>query len=140
MLGDAVPAHSNNKPCPCLPASSSHIRLLITALNFLLLTRSHPCPPQTNNLGGRILIIIASEKSDCLLLKLPNGHAGSSPALTLCLRFMIQTKPWRKQFYQRTRSGRSMRESPMLLEVGTHVRLKHARIHTQMTAKQGLGV
>ena len=84
-LGDTVPAHSNNKPCPCLPSSSSHLGLLITALNFLLLTRSHPCPPQTNNLGGRILIIIASEKSDCLLLKLPTGHAGFSPSPSLSL-------------------------------------------------------
>lgn len=98
MLGDTVPAHSNNKPCPCLPSSSSHLGLLITALNFLLLTRSHPCPPQTNNLGGRILIIIASEKSGCLLLKLPTGHAGFSPSLSLCLTLarclssMIQTK------------------------------------------------
>lgn len=61
MLGDTVPAHTNSKLCPCRPSSRSHLGLLITALNVLLLTRSNPCPPQTNILGGRILIITASE-------------------------------------------------------------------------------
>lgn len=89
MLGDTVPAHSNNKPCPCFPSSSSHLGLLITALNFFLLTRSHACPLQTNNLSGKILIIIASEKSDCLLLKLPTGHAGFSPSLSRSLSHFL---------------------------------------------------
>lgn len=83
---------SSQQPCICLPSSSNHLGLLITALNFLL----HPCPLQTNRLGGRILIIIASEKSDCLLLRLPTGHAGSSlslsPTRSQCLSSMIQTK------------------------------------------------
>lgn len=95
MLEDTVPAQ---RPCPCLQCSSSHLGVLITALNFFL--HSRPCPPQTNNHGGRMLIIIASEKSDCLLLKLPTGHAGFSPSRHLsvsyslfpCLSSVIQTK------------------------------------------------
>lgn len=45
MLGATVPVHSNYKLCPCLPSSRSHLGLLITALNFLLLTHCDPCPP-----------------------------------------------------------------------------------------------
>lgn len=106
-------------PVPCLPSSSSHLGLLITALNFLLLTRSPPCPPQTNNLGGRILIVIASEKSDCLLLKLPIGHAGFlfislslsfCLTLSLCLLSMIQTKSWRKLLCWSCCCGREVSE------------------------------
>lgn len=91
MLGEAATAHSNNKPCPCLPSSRSHFGLLITALDILLLlllTSSNPCPPQTNILGGRILIITASEKSDCLLLKWPIGHAGPSLSFSLVAHLM----------------------------------------------------
>lgn len=131
MLGDRVPAHSNNKPCPCLPSSSSHLGLLITALNFLLLTRSHPCPPQTNNLGGRILIIIASEKSDCLLLKLPTGHAGFSPSLSVCLALarcllsVIQTKSWRTLLRQSSCCGREVDEGDSHVVGGLNSRNSH---------------
>lgn len=108
MLGVTVPAHSNNKPRPCLPSSSSHLGVLITALNFLL--HSRPCPPQTNNLGGRILIIIASEKSDSLFIEVahwPCRFLSISLYLSLsplshdyfkCLSSMIQTKSWRKNW------------------------------------------
>ena len=101
MLGETVPAHSNNKLCPCLPSSRSHFGLLITALDILLLlllllllfTSSIPCRPQTNILGGRILIITASEKSDCLLLKWPIGHAGLSRSLSLSLCLSLVFPP-----------------------------------------------
>lgn len=85
-------SHSNNKPRPCLPSSSSHLGVLITALNFLL--HSRPCPPQTNNLGGRILIIIASEKSDSLFIEVahwPCRFLSISLSIFLCLLCLMIT-------------------------------------------------
>lgn len=95
MLGDTVPAHSNSKLCPCRPSSRSHLGLLITALNVLLLTRSNPRPPQTNILGGRILIITASESQivfywSCPLeMQVSLSHSLSLPPLSFSLSLCL---------------------------------------------------
>lgn len=127
MLGVTVPAHSNNKPRPCLPSSSSHLGVLITALNFLL--HSRPCPPQTNNLGGRILIIIASEKSDSLFIEVahwPCRFLSISLSIFLCLLCLMITLSVSHPWFRPNLGGKTgalvvarrlMRETPMLLEV-----------------------